>query len=133
MLSIASRISISIHLHVRHTEFTFRDCFIPLLTHKFRRSLEPSINPTGNRRTVLKPAGNLLLGFSGGLGSTSLLDLVHRCYYSEDGKLSNQHKVGKDQSRNSVWKKVSVCFVEVFEAYPEVSTVAHIPHLSLIF
>jgi cytoplasmic tRNA 2-thiolation protein 2 len=100
-----------------------RNCFIPFIIYKFRRALEPSVNPNSQRRNVLKPSGNLLIGFSGGLGSTVLLDLVHRCYYSEEGKLSNEEKGGKDAPRNNVWPKVFVCYVEVSEAYPEVSVI----------
>jgi len=66
----------------------------------------------------LKPSGNLLIGFSGGLGSAVLLDLVHRCYYSEEGKITNEEKGGRDAPRNSVWSKVFVCYVEPSEAYP---------------
>lgn len=74
--------------------------------------------PDGPRRTTLKPAGNLLVGFSGGLGSTVLLDLVHRCYVSMDestmpvdgGKLHPRHE--------QVWKKVTVCYVEICDAFP---------------
>jgi hypothetical protein len=105
-----------------------RSCFLPLVTHKFRRGLEPSINPAGQRRSVLKPSGNLLVGFSGGLGSTVLLDMIYRCYYSEESKLSNQEKGGKDYPRNDVWKRVSVCWVDVCEAFPEVR-----PMLSFFF
>lgn len=111
----------SVYTPCSYINTKIRNCFIPFIIYKFRRALEPSVNPTSQRRNVLKPSGNLLIGFSGGLGSTVLLDLVHRCYYSEEGKLSNEEKGGKDAPRNNVWPKVSVCYVEVSEAYPGVS------------
>ncbi|KAH9930086.1 uncharacterized protein B0H18DRAFT_995156 [Fomitopsis serialis] len=66
---------------IRHAVYC-KDCFFPLIIHKFRRGLEPSVNPTpdGPRRTALRPDGNLLVGFSGGLGATVLLDLGAVCY-----------------------------------------------------
>lgn len=100
-----------------------RECFFPLITHKFRRSLEPSVNerPQGPRRTALKPAGNLLVGFSGGLGSTVLLDLVHRCYVSMD-QSTMPSDGGKQHPRHEkIWKRVSVCYVEIAGAFPGVS------------
>ena len=99
-----------------------RECFVPLMTHKFRRSLEPYVNakPDGPRRTALKPTGNLLIGFSGGLGSSVLLDLVYRCYVQPDPLLVTSEG-GKDHPRNErVWKKVTVCYVEVCDAFPGV-------------
>lgn len=93
---------------------------------KFRRSLEPSVNqkPDGPRKTALKASGNLLIAFSAGLGSTVLLDLVSRCYFSPHLRTTEdvrKPKGGKDHPRNaSVWKKASVCYVEVSNAFPEV-------------
>ncbi len=92
------------------------------MTWKFRRSLEPYINakPDGPRRTALKPTGNLTIGFSGGLGSTVLLDLVNRYYVSPDKSLVTAEG-GRDHPRNErVWKKITVCYVEVCGAFPEV-------------
>ena len=93
---------------------------------KFRRSLEPSINaiPDGPRRTALKASGNLLVGFSGGLGSTVLLDLVSQCYFSAGTATVNgasKLKGGKDHPRNaSVWPRAAICYVEVCGAFPGV-------------
>jgi cytoplasmic tRNA 2-thiolation protein 2 len=100
-----------------------RDCFAPLMTFKFRRSLEPYVNarPDGPRRTALKPVGDLMIGFSGGLGSTVLLDLVNRFYISPDPALLNTEG-GSNHPRNErVWKKVYVCYVEISDALPGVS------------
>lgn len=100
-----------------------RSCFGPLITHKFRRTLEPTVNPKpdGPRRTALKPAGNLTLGFSGGLGSSVLLDLVHRCYVALD-QSTMPTDGGRDHPRHErVWKKITVCYVEVCGAFPGVS------------
>ena len=88
-----------------------------MVAAKFRRSLEPSINltPDGSRRKALKASGNLLLGFSGGLGSTVLLDLVNQSYFSVQEPPSDTGKPrgGKDHPRNSsVWPKAAACYVE---------------------
>ncbi|KAH9850268.1 hypothetical protein C2E23DRAFT_869999 [Lenzites betulinus] len=107
------------NLVIRHAVYC-KDCFIPLVVHRFRRALEPAVNPKadGPRRTALKPTGNLLVGFSGGLGSSSLLDLVHRCYVALD-KSTMPAEGGRDHPRNErVWKKVTVCYVEVCDAFP---------------
>ncbi|KAI0368663.1 hypothetical protein BV20DRAFT_998401 [Pilatotrama ljubarskyi] len=107
------------NLVIRHAVYC-KDCFLPLVVHKFRRALEPTVNPTpdGPRRTALKPAGNLLVGFSGGLGSSVLLDLVHRCYVALD-KSTMPADGGRDHPRHErVWKKVTVCYVEVCDAFP---------------
>ncbi|KAJ7475881.1 hypothetical protein FB451DRAFT_1087870 [Mycena latifolia] len=104
---------------IRHAVYC-KECFFPMMATKFRRTLEPSINPIpdGPRKKGLKPAGNLCLGFSGGLGSTILLDLVSRSYFSiHEGE--DAQKGGTDHPRNlSVWKKASVCYVEVCNALP---------------
>ncbi|OBZ72543.1 Cytoplasmic tRNA 2-thiolation protein 2 [Grifola frondosa] len=107
------------NLVIRHAVYC-KDCFFPLVTHRFRRALEPSVNskPDGPRRTALKPSGNLLLGYSGGLGSAVLLDLVHRCYIAFD-RSTMQTDGGRDHPRHErVWKKVTVCYVEVCDAFP---------------
>ncbi|PCH42562.1 hypothetical protein WOLCODRAFT_137967 [Wolfiporia cocos MD-104 SS10] len=104
---------------IRHAVYC-KECFFPLVTFKFRRALEPFVNakPDGPRRTALKPKGNLLVGFSGGLGSTVLLDLVYRCYVSMD-KSTMPAEGGKQHPRHErVWKKVSVCYVEVCDIFP---------------
>lgn len=77
--------------------------------------------PDGPRRTALKPTGNLLVGFSGGLGSSVLLELVHRCYVALD-KTTMPADGGSHHPRHErVWKKVTVCYVEVCDAFPGVS------------
>ena len=105
--------------------FGFRSCFDPLVKHKFKKGLEPFINVSGEKKAVLKPWGNLTIGFSGGLGSTALLDLVRRCYYSSE---EANEKKGNNPRNDGIWKKVTVCYVEVSEVYPEVrvSPVFHV-------
>lgn len=97
--------------------FAFRSCFDPLVKHKFKKGLEPFINVSGQKKAVLKPWGNLTIGFSGGLSSTVLLDLVKRCYYSSE---EVDEKKGNNPRNDGIWKKVTVCYVEVSEVYPKV-------------
>ncbi|KAI9461723.1 hypothetical protein BJY52DRAFT_1259811 [Lactarius psammicola] len=109
------------NLVIRHSAYC-KDCFTPLISTKFRQALEPHINrvPSGPRRGALKPSGSLLIGFSGGLGSTVLLDLVHKIYCARPG--SEELKGGKEHPRkNKVWKKIYVCYVETSDVYPETS------------
>ena len=109
-----------------------RECFIPLITFRFRKALEPHINakPDGPRRTALRPTGNLLVAFSGGLGSAVLLDLVNRCYVSPDESLVTTEG-GRDHPRHErVWKKVTVCYVELCSAFPEVCSFRSLTELS---
>lgn len=99
----------------------YRDCFTPLITTKFRQALETHINhvSAGPRRGALKPSGSLLIAFSGGLGSSVLLDLVHRTYCAHVG--GDELKGGKEHPRrNRVWKKIHVCYVETSDVFPEV-------------
>ncbi|KAI0671628.1 hypothetical protein C8Q78DRAFT_1030025 [Trametes maxima] len=106
-------------LVIRHAVYC-KECFLHLIVHRFRRALEPNVNPKpdGPRRTTLKPAGNLLVGFSGGLGSSVLLDLIYRCYVALD-KSTMPADGGRDHPRHErVWKKVTVCYVEVCDAFP---------------
>ncbi|KII89983.1 hypothetical protein PLICRDRAFT_108412 [Plicaturopsis crispa FD-325 SS-3] len=107
---------------IRHAVYC-KDCFFPLVTSKFRRCLDPSVRmdlkPDGPRRMKLKASGNLLIGYSGGLGSTVLSDLVSRCYFSPEVAAPDDAKGGKDHPRNvRVWKKATVCYVEICNAFP---------------
>jgi cytoplasmic tRNA 2-thiolation protein 2 len=71
----------------------------------------------------VKASGNLLVGFSGGLGSTVLLDLLSKVYFLQAQPTASdaKQKGGKDNPRNArVWNKASVCYVEVCNAFPGV-------------
>ncbi|KAG5652117.1 hypothetical protein H0H81_006254 [Sphagnurus paluster] len=117
---------------VRHAVYC-KTCFVPLIAVKFRRALDPHINPLpdGPRRKGLKAAGSLLLGLSGGLGSSVLLDLVNRTYFDfspdagggDDVKsgagVKSEPRGGRDHPRNaSVWPAGRVCYVETCAAFP---------------
>ncbi|KAH9178293.1 hypothetical protein EDB89DRAFT_1930437 [Lactarius sanguifluus] len=107
------------NLVIRHSVYC-KDCFTTLVSTKLPQALEPHINhaPSGPRRGALKPSGSLLVGFSGGLGSTVLLDLVHKIYCAKSE--SEELKGGKEHPRrNRVWKKIYVCYVERSDAYSE--------------
>lgn len=100
----------------------YRECFHPMISTKFRKSLEPSVNvvPDGPRRRPLKASGNLLLGLSGGLGSAVLLNLLSQCYFATK-QVEESGKGGKDHPRNtSVWPKAAACYVEICSAFPGV-------------
>ncbi|KAF8199546.1 hypothetical protein BJ912DRAFT_654303 [Pholiota molesta] len=99
-------------------------CFFPLIETRFRKSLEPSINviPDGPRRKGLTATGSLVIAFSGGTNSTTLLDLVAKTYFAPRTDDPEKLKGGKKHPRNtdkSVWKgRPAVCFVEVCGAFP---------------
>ncbi|KAG6817681.1 hypothetical protein H0H87_005440 [Tephrocybe sp. NHM501043] len=88
------------------------------------RTLDPTVNPVpdGVRRRGLKAGGNVLIGLSGGLGSTVLLDLVYRTYFSfHDAPIdeaTGKPRGGKDHPRNVlVWPKGAVCYVDTSSAF----------------
>ncbi|GAW01667.1 cytoplasmic trna 2-thiolation protein 2 [Lentinula edodes] len=104
---------------VRHAVYC-KECFPALLSSKVKRILEPHINPKpeSSRKKSLKASGNLLVGFSGGLGSTTLLDLISRIYLSNRMEIKEEGvaklRGGKGHPRNEpVWEKVTVCYVEI--------------------
>lgn len=102
-----------------------RNCFFPLVSVKFRRCLDPYINASSesSRRTALKASGDLLVGFSGGLGSTVLLDILTRTYFPSSTGDARSDKGGKSHPRNKkVWTKAYACYVETCGAFPEVGT-----------
>ncbi|KAL0580942.1 Cytoplasmic tRNA 2-thiolation protein 2 [Marasmius crinis-equi] len=107
---------------IRHAVYC-KECFPSMLITKVKRSLDPYINATADvpRRKALKASGNLLIGFSGGLGSTVVLDLVSRIYFPDSESLIGDGKPrgGKSHPRNKlVWDKAAVCYVEICNAFP---------------
>ena len=84
---------------------------------KFRRCLDPHVNPEadGPRRTKLKASGNLLIGYSGGVGSSILLDILAENYFqpiTDTNGTGAKERGGKDHPRNvRAWKEALVCFV----------------------
>lgn len=82
--------------------------------------MNPAINFSDvkpQKRGSLKAPGNLLIGFSGGLGSTVLLDLVKTCYFTHmDAAMS---KGGKEHPRKHgrAWDRAIVCYVECSEGH----------------
>ncbi|CAE6415688.1 unnamed protein product [Rhizoctonia solani] len=104
-----------------------RSCFVTQLGNKFRRCLEPTINadqpstPLGSRgvplRPVLKAAGNLLIGFSGGSGSSLLLDLIHETYFTP-AQLDPTRGTKAKSKRENVWPTAHVAFIDTSAAYP---------------
>ncbi|KAG8862417.1 hypothetical protein FRB96_001487 [Tulasnella sp. 330] len=98
------------------------ECFYPTVSLKFRKALAQLLNP--NEKTK-KPktrddhnAGDLVLGFSGGIGSAILLDMVWRRYVLDaDGK--QDATGGSERRRPSVWKNIRIVHVEQCAAYPK--------------
>ena len=109
MQFIASTLNLSLSSHV--PTINHRECFFPLISLRFRRALEPHVNPTPqlHRRKGLKASGNLLVGFSGGLGSSVLLDLVHKTYLTLRGRQE------EDQNPNGScpWPEIFVATVDI--------------------
>ncbi|CAE6515985.1 unnamed protein product [Rhizoctonia solani] len=109
---------------IRHSVYC-RSCFVTQLGHKFRRCLEPTINahqPTlGSRgvplRPVLKATGNLLVGFSGGSGSSLLLDLIYETYFTP-AQLDPARGTKAKSKRENVWPSGYIAFIDTSAAYP---------------
>ncbi|KAF7970622.1 hypothetical protein HWV62_5039 [Athelia sp. TMB] len=104
---------------IRHAVYC-KECFAPLQITKLKRALEPTVNSAKGKgsRNKLKAGGNLAIGFSGGLGSTVLLDMIARCYYSAP---AGGVRGGTQHPRNNetVWAEARVFYVEMCAAYPE--------------
>lgn len=88
-------------------------------------------------RGLLKASGSLVIGHSGGLGSTVLLDLVAQSYFyrsttasaqagGDNSALGTEHprnKAKEDGGSADVWQgNPAVCYVEVASVIPEVRT-----------
>lgn len=106
---------------IRHAVYC-RECFTPMVTIKFRRALEPHVNANAgtSKRPKLKASGSLVLGFSGGLGSSVLLDLVYKTYFSSQSPAHDNGvaRGGINHPRNtSVWTSCAVCYVESCSAF----------------
>ena len=90
-----------------------------MISHKFRRGVEAYVNsePKNSRRRTLKASGNVLVGLSGGVGSSVLLDLVHQTYFSP----RDTDAGGKEHPRHDpIWQKGTVCYVDISGAFPGV-------------
>lgn len=116
------------------------------MSTRFRKVLGPTINAGGRApksanarggrlRGLLKASGSLVIGHSGGLGSTVLLDLVARSYFyrstnaaaqagGDSSALGTEHprnKAKDDDNSADVWKgNPAVCYVEVASVIPGV-------------
>ncbi|TFK99571.1 hypothetical protein BDV98DRAFT_594881 [Pterulicium gracile] len=118
---------------IRHSVYC-KDCFSIHVVQKCRRCLDPHINPTPSpstststnpkmkptktpKRTAdLRASGNLVLGYSGGLGSAVLLEIIDKWYFkSISERDGGGDKGGKRHPRNlsKVWEKAYVCYVEM--------------------
>ncbi|TEB34771.1 hypothetical protein FA13DRAFT_1625797 [Coprinellus micaceus] len=125
---------------IRHAVYC-KVCFFPLVSTRFRKVLGPTINAGGRTpknanarggrlRGLLKAPGSLVIGHSGGLGSTVLLDLVAKSYFyrstttagDDSSALGTEHprnKAKEDGGSADVWKgNPAVCYVEVASAIP---------------
>ncbi|TFK20282.1 hypothetical protein FA15DRAFT_625622 [Coprinopsis marcescibilis] len=113
---------------IRHAVYC-KPCFFPLIVARFRKTLEPVVNPKpdGPRKKGLKASGSLVIGFSGGVGSTVLLDLVAKSYFHapsgdeenakpRGGSAHPRNLTGKD---SSIWKGIpAVCYIELSGVVP---------------
>lgn len=98
---------------------------------KFRRCLDPCINEesSGSRRSALKASGNLIIGFSGGLGSTVLADIICKTYFTRE----EQDPGGKDHPRNKhAWAQGYACHVDISGAFPGVRIILLLEYNSKI-
>jgi cytoplasmic tRNA 2-thiolation protein 2 len=90
---------------------------------KFRKVLEPVINPAHNKRTklsqTLEASGDLCMGFSGGIGSSILLGMIWRIYIHDWNEVPGSNEKGgtKKPYRPPVWKRIRVVYVEQSSAY----------------
>ncbi|KAH8822991.1 hypothetical protein DL96DRAFT_1620078 [Flagelloscypha sp. PMI_526] len=97
---------------VRHAVYC-KECFHIVVNTKFRKAITL---PKAKRGETTRPEGNLLLGFSGGLGSSVLLDLVHSSYYEAREDVSSE-----SDPRLRPWTRAIVCYVEICAAFPQLN------------
>ncbi|GJJ08314.1 hypothetical protein Clacol_002525 [Clathrus columnatus] len=104
---------------IRHAAYC-KECFEPVLMAKFRGILDPTINCSEQGLSVrgsLQAPGNLLIGFSGGVGSTVLVDLVKCCYLAP--VIPGGPKGGKKHPRKTgrPWNKIFICYIDCSACY----------------
>ncbi|KIY71517.1 hypothetical protein CYLTODRAFT_345669 [Cylindrobasidium torrendii FP15055 ss-10] len=100
---------------VRHAVYC-KNCFSPMIAAKFRRGVEPYVNEAPKGRRRLKASGNILVGLSGGVGSTVILDLVNQSYFAPRTDTPG----GKEHPRfnERIWQKGFVCYVDISAVFP---------------
>ncbi|KAG9005418.1 hypothetical protein FRB93_009724 [Tulasnella sp. JGI-2019a] len=103
-----------------------KECFYSTVSLKFRKALAQLLNQNEKTKKAKTRedhnAGDLILGFSGGIGSAILLDMVWRRYILDaDEKQGIDATSGSEKRRPSVWKKIRVVYVEQCAAYSNLS------------
>lgn len=95
-----------------------RSCFNPLFSTKFRKCLE--IDHHHRRQKTFKWSKNVCIAYSGGLGSTVLLDFISNCYFPPQNSDARPEGGSEHPRYESAWNKGLVCYVDISAAFPEV-------------
>ncbi|KAG8908422.1 hypothetical protein FRB99_006627 [Tulasnella sp. 403] len=108
---------------IRHCLYC-KDCFYHTVSLKFRKAMASLLTPGPRSKTPRKKGdkchGSLLLAYSGGIGSTILLDMVQRRYIDGIDDSNPDERDVSAKRRPPVWKAIKVAYVEQCAAYKNV-------------
>ncbi|KAL1744468.1 hypothetical protein HDZ31DRAFT_38611 [Schizophyllum fasciatum] len=102
---------------IRHAVYC-RDCFTEILLYRSRRILDASVHGGTGKKRITKATGNLMIGHSGGLGSSVLLDLVTRTYFTNRSENFVQRSGVNHPRHTRVWEKAYATYVDISAVFP---------------
>lgn len=101
---------------IRHAVYC-RDCFTEVLLYRSRRILDLAVQGRSSKKRTLKAPGDLMVAYSGGLGSSVLLDLVTRTYFVDRSEEFTQRSGINHPRHTRVWEKAYVVHVDISSAF----------------
>ncbi|KAI5892677.1 uncharacterized protein SCHCODRAFT_02626822 [Schizophyllum commune H4-8] len=101
---------------IRHAVYC-RDCFTDLLLYRSRRILDLSVHGGSGKKRIMKAPGNLMIGYSGGLGSSVLLDLVTRTYFTDRSEDFVQRSGVNHPRHTRVWENAYATYIDISAAF----------------
>ena len=84
------------------------------------------------KKRIMKAPGNLMIGFSGGLGSSVLLDLVTRTYFTDRSEDFVQRSGANHPRHTRVWENAYATYIDISAAFEGVSTPSLIAGVAFI-
>ena len=107
---------------LQQNEPSFRDCFTDLLLYRSRRILDLSVHGGSGKKRIMKAPGNLMIGYSGGLGSSVLLDLITWTYFTDRSEEFVQRSGVNHPRHTRVWENAYATYIDISAAFEGVST-----------
>ena len=84
------------------------------------------------KKRIMKAPGNLMIGFSGGLGSSVLLDLVTQTYFTDRSEDFVQRSGANHPRHTRVWENAYATYIDISAAFAGVSASFLIAEVALI-